>query len=368
MKRVWVVHDTIISALGNSTAENYEAIQQGRVGVQSITDNQFSDISFYGSRLDGRDEVLPHETFFEWLCQHALNNVLSQLEINTRRTLFILSTTKGNVDQRGVLNPLRVALHETAYHIQHKFSFQKGLVVSNACISGVLSLIVAKRYLQAGLYDHAIVLGADVLSKFVVTGFQSLHALSQKACRPFDEMRDGINLGECAAITVLSVDKGLNQYSENIYLAGGGLTNDANHISGPSRTGQELATAIQLAIMDSTITTGSIDFVNAHGTGTRYNDDMESKALYLAGLQDTPTNSLKGYLGHTLGAAGIVESNLMIASMLNQTSIISQGFESCGVPHTLSICQTKKSINLNYVLKTASGFGGCNAALVIAKA
>jgi 3-oxoacyl-[acyl-carrier-protein] synthase-1 len=288
VKRVWIVQDTIISALGNSTEENYQAIQQGKIGVQSIDDPQLSSIPFFGSRLQENALSLPNETHFEWLCKRALRDVLERIDIPRKKTLFIVSTTKGNVDQLGCNNPIRLSLHAAATYLQMHFKFENALVVSNACISGVLSLIVAKRYLEAGLYDHAVILGADILSKFVVTGFQSLHALSQNACRPFDEHRNGINLGECAAVTILSVDKGLNQYSDSIYLAGGGLSNDANHISGPSRTGQELANAIAQAVEESNVGYQEIDFVNAHGTATVYNDEMESKALNLASLSETP--------------------------------------------------------------------------------
>jgi 3-oxoacyl-[acyl-carrier-protein] synthase-1 len=366
MKRVWVIHDMIVSALGHTTAENYAAVTNGRAGVQLIDDPMLSSTPFFGSRLSGIVQKA-EETFFESVCRTALTQCLQEIELPVADTLFILSTTKGNIDQIGIKNPVRITPDETARYLQQTFGFKHSLVVSNACISGVMACIVAKRYLQSGMYKHAVVLGADVLSGFVVTGFQSLQALSAEPCKPFDSNRKGINLGECAAVTVLSTDQKIAEKSSQIYVAGGGLSNDANHISGPSRTGEELAYAIQQALTDSNVCAEDIDFVNTHGTATVYNDEMESKALSLAGLQHVPANSLKGYLGHTLGAAGIVETNLMVAGMHHQMTIPSMGYETNGVSKPLNICQTRKAMKINHVLKTASGFGGCNAALILAK-
>ncbi|MBA4058456.1 MAG: hypothetical protein C0490_27305 [Marivirga sp.] len=231
----------------------------------------------------------------------------------------------------------------------------------------MMALIVGKRMIHSGQYDHAVVVGADVLSRFVVSGFQSLHALSDEPCRPFDVDRKGINLGECAAAILLTSKPGELKTGANVIIAGGGLSNDANHISGPSRTGEELASAIRQALDESSLSKNEIDIISAHGTATLYNDEMEAKAFGLMGLETIPVNSLKGYFGHTLGAAGIAEVAMNAEGLIRNELIPSKGFERLGVSKDLNIIKSTESKPLKICLKTASGFGGCNAAIILQK-
>lgn len=153
--------------------------------------------------------------------------------------------------------------------------------------------------------------------------------------------------------------------NENTALVlGDALSNDANHISGPSRTGQELADAISKAMTKSRIKTTDLSFISSHGTATIYNDEMESKAFDLAGLSEVPLHSLKGYFGHTLGAAGVIESIMTIRSLRRKCILASKNFEHIGVPRSLNINSKLSSSDKHHALKTASGFGGCNAAVV----
>ncbi|MCR6639302.1 MAG: hypothetical protein NVV82_10030 [Sporocytophaga sp.] len=157
------------------------------------------------------------------------------------------------------------------------------------------------------------------------------------------------------------------QNSTSIAVRGGAITNDANHISGPSRTGEGLFLAIDGALKDAVATAEEIDYISGHGTATNYNDEMESKAIHSARLENVPMNSLKGYIGHTLGAAGIAESVMAAYSMKNNILFATAGFSKMGVTqpvNVLSDCMEKK---LKKVLKTAAGFGGCNAALIFEK-
>lgn len=365
MKKVWIAGDSIVTALGNSTSGNYDRVRSGISGVNMINDMIFSDTSFFGSRV--KVEASATSTRFESLCATAITESLKGISLPADRTLFILSTTKGNIDQLKK-NDEVPSLHATAKVLAKKFSFPHSLVVSNACISGVLALITASRFLQSGKFDHAVVVGADVLSKFVVSGFQSLQALSADPCRPFDTSRKGINLGEAAAVMILSTNPESIQSNAVIYLAGGAISNDANHISGPSRTGEELASAIRMALHQASVTVDEIDFISAHGTATLFNDEMEGKAFSSTGMNNVPINSLKGYFGHTLGAAGIVESVITIESMKRNETIPTYGFRERGISSAIRICDVLKSKPMNTVLKTASGFGGCNAAVVLAKA
>jgi 3-oxoacyl-[acyl-carrier-protein] synthase I len=149
---------------------------------------------------------------------------------------------------------------------------------------------------------------------------------------------------------------------------GGSVSNDANHISGPSRTGEELNIAITKAMKEAKLfSPNDIDFISAHGTATIYNDEMEAKAITLANMQHIPTNSLKGYYGHTLGAAGVIEAIIAIHSLKEDIIIPTKGFENIGVTEPINICSNLQKTNLQNCLKTASGFGGCNAALIFGK-
>src|ERR1043165_7795217 len=244
---------------------------------------------------------------------------------------------------------------------KHFGATNKPLVLSNACISGVLAIITAKRLLESGQYKHAVVTGADVLSRFIITGFQSLNAMSSNPCKPFDKDRDGINLGECAATVVLTTDKAL---SKGILVNAGASTNDANHISGPSRTGLELSWAVREAMEGSAVVAGDVSFISAHGTATVYNDEMEAKAFSAAELSAVPLHSLKGHFGHTLGAAGVLESVLTYRSLQEGIVLPSKNFETNGVPAPVNVNKALKEDNKNHALKTASGFGGCNAAVI----
>ncbi len=218
--------------------------------------------------------------------------------------------------------------------------------------------------IQAGQYENAVIAGADVISRFVLSGFQSFQAISDGFCKPFDAARTGINLGEGAGTVILSSQK---KYSKGIKISGGSISNDANHISGPSRTGEPLNNAITKALRDADLSPAAIDFISAHGTATVYNDEMEAKAITLANMQSAPINSLKGYYGHTLGAAGLIESIVSIHSMKEDLVLPTMGFEHMGVTSPVNICSSLYKTSLQNCLKTASGFGGCNAAVIFSK-
>ena len=153
----------------------------------------------------------------------------------------------------------------------------------------------------------------------------------------------------------------------SIKIIGGGLSNDANHISGPSRTGMELSVAVRQALREAQKTSTEIDFISAHGTATVFNDEMEAKAFYSLGMENIPLNSLKGYFGHTLGAAGVVETIMSVHSLLNNEVLASKGFDKLGVSQSINVCKELIKKPLASCLKTASGFGGCNAAIILQK-
>jgi 3-oxoacyl-[acyl-carrier-protein] synthase-1 len=374
MNSVYCRSSNIICSLGLDTETVWNAVQQGISGIHKIDDPNQEGHECWVSELgelqwneinqqtQKHTELSPLERMAVFSIEDALQK--SGLN-NTEETLFIFSSTKGNIEWMNVEDDQRNRLSTSAALIAECTGLRsKRIVVSQACISGLSALIIAFRALSSGRYKHAVVCGADRLSPFVLAGFGAFHALASGPCRPFDESRDGINLGEAAATIVLSTEPG-NQPLARI--CGGSSSNDANHISGPSRTGGELAQAINLAMNEASIKPQEIAAISAHGTATRYNDEMESKAFAIAGLMHAPLHSLKGYVGHTLGAASLLESAMLIESLRHGRTIASAGFEQIGVPTPVQVSTTAEDADIRYALKTASGFGGCNAAMVFGR-
>ena len=214
----------------------------------------------------------------------------------------------------------------------------------------------------SGRYDNMIVVGVDVQNRFIISGFASFKSLSSELCRPYDASRCGLNLGEaCGAVMLTKTGT-----SELVAIDGGSASDDANHISGPSRTGDGLYFAMRDAMSEAGVGPADVDMLQMHGTATAYNDEMESKAAGLAGLSDVPAQSLKPYFGHTMGASGIIETILAAEELKRGIFLGVKGFEELGVPVPLNVSAENRLIkNPHHCLKTASGFGGTNAAVLL---
>jgi 3-oxoacyl-[acyl-carrier-protein] synthase-1 len=372
------VSDNIISPLGMTTVENYAAVKAGRSMLKRYDGLWGLPESFVASLMD-RDkveqafvEISDHKpyTFFEKMIILSAARALEQTDINpaSDKVLFILSTTKGNVfllDKRETGFPKeRVLLGAAAHQMTEYFhNPNTPLVVSNACISGVCAQIEAMRNLESSAYDYVVVVGCDVQSAFIVSGFQSFKALSVEPCKPFDANRTGLNLGDAAA-TIIYTRK--ESVTDNDWVAcRGAIRNDANHISGPSRTGEGSYRALRAVLGD--VNPEKLAFINTHGTATMYNDEMESIAIERAGLSQVPVNGLKGYYGHTMGAAGILETILSMQAVDDNNILATKGYDTLGVTHPLVLYNQNQPTDKRVFIKLLSGFGGCNAALLMAK-
>ncbi len=377
MTDVYITADNIFSPLGFSSAENFAQLKKSVSGIKKQDDATMSEQPFYAALFAKKDHFINDDvqnrfTKFETLLISSISNALQSSGISPqdKKTVLIISTTKGNIsllETETYSKELkkRIALNTSAKLVAQYFHFvNQPIVISNACISGLLAIIAGMRMIQSGQYENAVIAGADVISKFVLSGFQSFQAISEEPCKPFDAARNGITLGEDAGTIILSANKKL---SGGIKVSAGSVSNDANHISGPSRTGEELHLAISKAMKDARLSVNEIDFISAHGTATIYNDEMEAKAITLANLQSAPVNSLKGYYGHTLGAAGLIESIVTIHSMKEDLILPTMGFQHPGVTKPVNICTSLHKATLQNCLKTASGFGGCNAAVIFSK-
>ena len=381
MKDVWVVADNIVSPLGFSTQANLDAILNAHSGISLHHDPEIFPEPFYASVINS---TLLDETFstlsepakftrLEKLAIFSISAALAQLpkSIRRKRIRLIISTAKGNIDALEKTDDLHPSIQGKAFlwdfssTLGRYFDFtEPPIVVSNACISGLLAMLIGQRWIGDGRYDHVIVCGADIFSRFVYSGFHALRALSSGPCKPFDKNRNGLTLGEGVGTVVLSAEKSLSSRVP-VIMRGGGSSNDSSHISSPSYYGDGLLLCIKMALASAK--RASVDYVSAHGTATHYNDEMEAKALALAGLTSVPVNSLKGYFGHTLGAAGTMESIVSIHSLKRNVLPGTYGFSELGVSVPLELLSMNRETPINSCLKTASGFGGCNAAALFEK-
>lgn len=353
---IFLSYGTLISPIGIGVEENFMALKAGKSGIKKYENSGFKKEDWFLSKIDSIKE-----NRFNTLLEIALNDLKKLYPdelLRDKKTLFILSSTKGNIDNlpNDVFASARKIIRETTDNSNDM------VVISNACISGVIAVNTAADYLRYSDFETAIVIGIDVVSEFVLFGFQSLFALSDEPARPFDKNRKGISLGEACGILVISKEKH-NGFS--VEYMSGASSNDANHISGPSRTGEGLFRVINKMMERARIDRNNIDFVSAHGTGTTYNDEMESIAFTRCELQNVPTNSLKGFFGHTLGAAGVIEIIVCMLSIEHQLLFESKGFKETGTTQEINIIKNTQPASIQTVLKTASGFGGGNAALLI---
>lgn len=365
-----VLSTNILSPLGVSTEQNYRAVKEGRSLLEVHQDERGVPGSFVASIFsDEQIDALNVEGFtrFESLVIRSVQDALSKTDIDpaSDRLIFILSTTKADIEELAAVesedknysSPGRAAGKVAEY-----FGFVNiPVVVCNACISGVSAQMTALRLMNQGLYDYAVVCGADCQSSFVISGFSSFKALSPEPCRPFDIDRMGLNIGEAAATIVFSA-----KTSEGAWrLIQGSLTNDAYHVSAPSPSGEGSILAIKEALCG--VDVNSLSCVSVHGTATMFNDQMESMAIQATGLSEVPLSTLKGYYGHTMGAAGVLECILTMCAVDEGLLPACRGFEEIGVSGKVDIVGESRPVSGESFLKMISGFGGCNGALIYSK-
>ena len=244
-----------------------------------------------------------------------------------------------------------------------------GTVVSAACASGSVAVAMAAQRIRLGLAKSALIVACDSVSEFVLAGFNSLMALDKQGARPFDKSRQGLSLGDGVAFMVLmdSTYAQENNISVLAEVAGWGMSDDANHITGPSRDGSGLAGAIEAALKTAEVSAKDIAFVSAHGTGTLYNDAMEMQAFKKIFSDPVALYGIKGAIGHTLGAAGLIEAGVAVHA-LRQSSIPPTVGLAEPDPEALGwISSQPRAIAGKYALCVNAGFGGINAAICLRK-
>lgn len=244
-------------------------------------------------------------------------------------------------------------------------------VIANACASGTNAIGHAFNCVRSGRYNRVLTGGYDAISELVFVGFDSLQAATQEKCRPFDAGRTGMVLGEGAAILALenlelAEARGAQILAE---VVGYGLSTDNHHLTQPEPSGSGARAAMERALESADLDPGAIDYINAHGTATLFNDAAEGKAIADLFGRRVPVSSTKGMMGHSLGAAGAIEAVICILALRDQILPPNINFRSADPALDLDIiANTSRPAPVRNVLSNSFGFGGTNASIILQRA
>lgn len=392
MQKLRLSARTLCSCLGHGMATHRDALLDERGGLEHAGTAGIELDTFIG-RVAGVEDVSLPEELRDYDCR---NNRLAQLAIETdgfadavhgavdrygpgRIGVFVGTSTSG-VQQGEIAyaarEPERDTLPENFHYntTQQMFSagdFVRRLlglrgvaeVVSTACSSSAKVFAVAQRFINAGFCDAAVVGGVDSLCQMTLYGFNSLQLVSAQACRPADRDRNGLNIGEAAGFALLE----RQDSDRDICLLGCGETSDAWHMSTPSPDGAGAALAMRAALADAGLRPAQIDYINLHGTATPANDLAEDAALLDVFDGGVACSSTKGFTGHALGAAGIVEALFSCIAIEDDV-----GFRSLNTVNVDArirspiLLETERGPIAN-VMTNSFGFGGTNTSLVFGR-
>lgn len=374
MNQVWITDAAAVTSLGGDIDETWINILSGKSGIGKLNrfpcHNYVSDLAACINFIDAPSD----DSFLKAIAGH----LVSHLSVVPGDALLFTATTKSCIDnlekiQRGMdLSPLDVPCSSIPRFISERLGLaDRGININAACASSTIALIQACTAIASGRTQCALVCGLDMVSEFVFAGFSSIGAMSPSPARPFDPAAKGMTLGEGgAALLLMSRDRAEKENRLPLTgICGWGIANDAAHITAPARDGSGLIKAVQKALGTASINPQDIGAVSAHGTGTVYNDAMELTAFKHIFAQQIPlVNSIKGAIGHTLGAAGAIEAALGIYMLEKQLLLPTAGFQVSheGVQNIVN--NVPMPFAGDYLLSTNSGFGGINAAIIMSKA
>jgi 3-oxoacyl-[acyl-carrier-protein] synthase II len=371
MIEVCVTAAQVITGLGPDLESLWRGALAGESAIRPLT---LFGTTRYGSRNASCIEGLPRVNGGSRIFP-LLERLLDGFPRIPADCSLITASTKGCVDamertqEGGEGDPAEIPMGETLRRIGARVGTQgPGININAACASSTLALARAASLISAGRAEAVLVVCLDLVSEFVFSGFSALQALSPGFCRPFDRNRDGLTLGEGgAALLLMSRERAAREGRPELgVIAGWGAANDATHITAPARDACGLIQSVRQALRRAGLETGQIAAISAHGTATPYNDQMELTAFRaLFGERSLPMHSIKGAIGHTLGAAGGIEAALGLkcleAGLLPPTVGMLEPEEAgAGFLSTQS-----QPIEGRYLLSTNSGFGGVNAALIL---
>jgi 3-oxoacyl-(acyl-carrier-protein) synthase len=384
----------VISAIGNSVAENHASLQQGKCGIgkADYVDSKYATTLPFGEvklstealkdKLDAHDSGVTRTTL---LALHAIEEAIqdakwSDAELTAYDTALVGATTVGgmcltdelyhdaNKDTDGSEYLSSYDCASVNMFLQQRYGI-KGVVntINTACSSAANAIMYGARLIQHGHAKRAIVGGFDSLAKFTINGFNALHILSDEICQTFDQNRKGLNLGEGAAFLILEREEDLNGKKVYAELTGYGNSNDAYHPSSLSDEGNGPYLAMSEALKVAGLNSEAIDFINAHGTGTDNNDLCESAAMIRL-FENVPAfASTKSNVGHTLGASGAVEAVYSILNITQNELYPHLNFKDPIQATQLVPLLAYQSKSIHHVMSNSFGFGGNCSSLIFSK-
>lgn len=277
-------------------------------------------------------------------------------------TPVLLGSTIGEID-RLCNEQRRCTLNLLLEDTLKLFRKKNGRIISAACASANAAIDRAHRMILSGISDYVIVAACDLVSEFAFSGFASIGAMTDSMARPYDRNRSGLLLGEAAGILLLASEKAAAGHEVPAWIAGTGMSGDALHITAPQTDGTELGNAIRKAL--GTIPPDQAGAVIGHGTGTRYNDEMEINAIRRIFGERIPLASAKGGCGHALGASGMIQAVLAVETLQRKRLFPQTGLETPEPGAEQMVSKEEQAVPGNYVLSLNSGFGGLNAAVLM---
>jgi len=391
VSRIVVTGIGIISAIGHSAESNRLSLQKGFCGVTSIelfptryaALLPFGEIKLSNETLKDQLKVTNKSvTRTSLLAQHAFeqaikDSALSNAEIISHDTAFINGNTVGGMcltdelyqdaNRKSTNSPFVTSydLGSVTLYLQELYGI-RGIcnTINTACSSSANAIMYGARLIKQGKAKRAIVGGVDSLAKFTINGFNALHILSAEKCKPFDQNRSGLNLGEAAAFLILEREEDSTDKKIYASLSGYANTNDAYHASSLSDTGEGPYEAMAEALRVANLQASDISFINAHGTGTENNDLVESIAMKRLFQSIPPFASSKSNTGHTLGAAGAIEAVYSILSIQHQELYPSLHFQTPIDETGFTPLQSFQKNPVKHVMSNSFGFAGNCSSLI----
>lgn len=301
-----------------------------------------------------------------------LSRLAPSVPVDTR---LLVATTKGEIDllEQALLGEGGDPAESVPSRLLARVAALAGIrdtgtVISAACTSSAAALARAAALIRSGAADSVLVVAGDSVTEFVYSGFSALMALDPSPARPFDRNRAGLNVGEAAAVVLVMSEARARREGRPILgaIAGWGLSDDANHMTGPARDSAGLIRAITRAMAAAKVEAADLALVSAHGTGTRYNDEMEMRAFckVFAG-KPLPVYSVKGAIGHTMGAAGLVEALIALRSLREGVAPPTVNLVEADDDAAGWVATVPRPVAMAAALLTNAGFGGINSALVL---
>jgi len=391
---IYITGMGIISAIGNSVEETLQSLSEGKSGIEKIRylDTFHKDTFVAGEVKYSNKELVEiagigdynRTTLLGFIAAREALKKASVDNVKDARTGFISSTTIAGMCTTELRYKDFFEEKNNGDFIDSHFSgvstndiaMHLGIVdyvttISTACSSAANALMLGARLIKNNILDRVVVGGVDPLSKFTLNGFNTLMILDKDWCKPFDENRKGLNLGEGAAYLVLESEKLVKERNKNILsrLLGYGNANDAFHQTASSAEGHGALLAMQKAFKIAGITPDAIDYVNAHGTGTQNNDSSEGAAMQTLFNNKVPKfSSTKAFTGHTLAAAAAIEAVISILAIRNNMIFPCLNRNTQMNDLTISPVNTlEKNVSVNYVLSNSFGFGGNCSSLIFSK-